>query len=36
MVYLLNANVWTDVTWNPGTGCSKVSANCKFCNLGVN
>lgn len=22
---------WTDVTWNPSTGCSKVSAGCKFC-----
>ena len=22
---------WTDVTWNPVTGCSKVSAGCKNC-----
>ncbi|MBA2663512.1 MAG: phage Gp37/Gp68 family protein [Bradymonadaceae bacterium] len=22
---------WTDVTWNPATGCSKVSEGCKFC-----
>ena len=22
---------WTDKTWNPVTGCSKVSAGCKFC-----
>lgn len=22
---------WTDMTWNPTTGCSKVSAGCKFC-----
>lgn len=22
---------WTDQTWNPTTGCSKVSAGCKFC-----
>jgi protein gp37 len=22
---------WTDATWNPITGCSKVSAGCKFC-----
>lgn len=22
---------WTDATWNPVTGCSKVSAGCKFC-----
>jgi protein gp37 len=22
---------WTDVTWNPSTGCSKVSSGCKFC-----
>ena len=22
---------WTDVTWNPVTGCSKVSAGCKYC-----
>src|SRR2546422_2943394 len=22
---------WTDATWNPVTGCSKVSAGCRFC-----
>ena len=22
---------WTDVTWNPVTGCTKVSAGCKHC-----
>ena len=22
---------WTDATWNPVTGCSKVSPGCKFC-----
>jgi len=22
---------WTDKTWNPSTGCSKVSEGCKFC-----
>ncbi len=22
---------WTDMTWNPTTGCSKVSAGCKHC-----
>ena len=22
---------WTDQTWNPTTGCDKVSAGCKFC-----
>lgn len=22
---------WTDMTWNPVTGCTKVSAGCKFC-----
>ena len=22
---------WTEVTWNPVTGCSKVSAGCKNC-----
>lgn len=22
---------WTDVTWNPATGCTKVSEGCKFC-----
>lgn len=22
---------WTDTTWNPSTGCSKISTGCKFC-----
>ena len=22
---------WTEMTWNPATGCNKVSAGCKFC-----
>jgi protein gp37 len=22
---------WTDATWNPSTGCTKISAGCKFC-----
>ncbi len=22
---------WTQLTWNPTTGCSKISAGCKFC-----
>ena len=22
---------WTNQTWNPVTGCTKVSAGCKFC-----
>ena len=22
---------WTELTWNPTTGCTKVSAGCKFC-----
>ncbi len=22
---------WTDVTWNPTTGCNKVTSGCKFC-----
>ncbi len=22
---------WTDTTWNPSTGCSKISSGCKFC-----
>ena len=22
---------WTDATWNPVTGCSKVSQGCKHC-----
>jgi len=25
---------WTDATWNPVTGCSKVSPGCKFCYAG--
>lgn len=27
-----NSNIqWTDATWNPWTGCRKVSPGCKFC-----
>ncbi len=27
-----NSNIeWTDATWNPVTGCSKISPGCKFC-----
>ena len=22
---------WTEMTWNPTTGCDKLSAVCKFC-----
>ena len=22
---------WTELTWNPTTGCNKVSQGCKFC-----
>jgi protein gp37 len=22
---------WTDMTWNPTTGCNKISSGCKFC-----
>ena len=22
---------WTECTWNPVTGCTKISAGCKFC-----
>src|SRR5690349_24290938 len=22
---------WTEMTWNPSTGCTKISAGCKFC-----
>ena len=22
---------WTQMTWNPTTGCTKISAGCKFC-----
>ena len=22
---------WTEMTWNPSTGCTKVSQGCKFC-----
>jgi protein gp37 len=22
---------WTEMTWNPSTGCSKISAGCKYC-----
>lgn len=26
---------WTDTTWNPCTGCTKISAGCKFCYAAV-
>jgi protein gp37 len=22
---------WTEMTWNPSTGCTKMSAGCKYC-----
>src|ERR1041384_4307746 len=22
---------WTEMTWNPTTGCTKISAGCKYC-----
>ena len=22
---------WTEVTWNPVTGCTKISSGCKYC-----
>lgn len=22
---------WTEMTWNPVTGCTKISAGCKYC-----
>jgi protein gp37 len=22
---------WTELTWNPVTGCTKISPGCKFC-----
>ena len=22
---------WTEMTWNPTTGCTKISSGCKFC-----
>ena len=22
---------WTEMTWNPSTGCNKVTAGCKYC-----
>lgn len=22
---------WTELTWNPVTGCNKISPGCKFC-----
>lgn len=27
----LSAIEWTDATWNPVTGCSKISPGCKYC-----
>src|SRR5258707_11044639 len=36
--YKLNLNImaqssieWTEMTWNPTTGCDKISAGCKYC-----
>lgn len=26
---------WTQSTWNPVTGCTKISSGCKFCYAGV-
>jgi len=27
-----NSNIeWTEMTWNPVTGCTKISAGCKHC-----
>jgi protein gp37 len=25
---------WTETTWNPLTGCTKISPDCKFCYAG--
>ena len=22
---------WTEATWNPSTGCNKITAGCKYC-----
>ena len=22
---------WTEMTWNPTTGCTKITSGCKFC-----
>jgi len=30
MTYRSNIK-WTELTWNPSTGCSKVSSGCKYC-----
>ena len=27
----LSSIEWTEITWNPTTGCDKVSAGCKYC-----
>ena len=27
----ISAIEWTDATWNPVTGCTKISPGCKFC-----
>jgi len=26
---------WTEMTWNPTTGCDKITAGCKFFYVGV-
>lgn len=29
---MANSNIeWTEMTWNPTTGCDKISAGCKYC-----
>jgi protein gp37 len=28
----INSSIeWTEATWNPLTGCAKISPGCKFC-----
>lgn len=30
--HMANSSIeWTELTWNPTTGCDKISAGCKFC-----
>lgn len=32
MIYMASSSIeWTDATWNPTTGCSKISPGCKNC-----